>query len=120
MPPATVGSSEKPFFQLGNLPQTPNVSGTLATPRAPLQFQPSTPQEQHPLHQLQSIKDSFDASSPLYKFKHIFYNVVDPADIARYQRPANIDDIMWQQAVADNPNPTWYADYRFKRSTYIL
>eukprot|EP00611_Tribonema_gayanum_P019251 TRINITY_DN3293_c0_g1_i1.p1 TRINITY_DN3293_c0_g1~~TRINITY_DN3293_c0_g1_i1.p1 ORF type:complete len:318 (-),score=55.67 TRINITY_DN3293_c0_g1_i1:1518-2471(-) len=39
------------------------------------------------------------------RFKHFFYNMVDPADRHRYPRPPFIDQAAWDQAERDNPQP---------------
>lgn len=61
--------------------------------------------EQHPLLVLQSIKEAFDPSAAGYRFRHVFYNVVPPAEVARYQRPAGVDEATWQRACSQSPSP---------------
>lgn len=63
-------------------------------------------QETHPLVQIRSVLESYDPTTPFYKFQHPFYNVVEAADVQRYGKPANVDDLLWDQAVRDNPNPS--------------
>jgi len=33
--------------------------------------------------------------------QHVFYNLVNPKDLERYQRPAAFDQTLWNQAVAN-------------------
>jgi nuclear pore complex protein Nup54 len=41
--------------------------------------------------------------------QHYFYNLVDPSQVHLYGRPANAtDESLWQKAVRENPDPTWY------------
>ena len=40
--------------------------------------------------------------------QHFFYNMVDPAQIHLYGRPANArNDSLWEKAVRENPDPKW-------------
>ncbi|OQR98346.1 carbohydrate-binding protein [Thraustotheca clavata] len=39
------------------------------------------------------------------RFKHMFYNAVDPAQKHLYVRPAHISEKLWTQAQRDNPDP---------------
>lgn len=82
--------------------------GTPSTFQSTQQTQKAIPsyQETHPLTQIKAVLDSYDPTTPYYKFQHPFYNVVDPADIQKYGRPAGVDDLLWDQAVKDNPNPS--------------
>jgi len=68
----------------------------------PMQQQISaTPQEA-----IQRIIQQIDRNSKLCKFRRIFYNKVDPADITKYKTPENIPDRQWEEAVENNPDPT--------------
>ncbi|PVG01642.1 hypothetical protein CPB86DRAFT_82304 [Serendipita vermifera] len=39
------------------------------------------------------------------KFQHVFYNVVDPAQVSLYTRPVYVSDGLWEKAVKENPDP---------------
>ncbi|KAG8837583.1 hypothetical protein FRC18_008807 [Serendipita sp. 400] len=39
------------------------------------------------------------------KFQHVFYNVVDPAQVGNYTRPPYVSDAMWEKAIKENPDP---------------
>mmetsp|Transcript_4309 Transcript_4309/g.13004 ORF Transcript_4309/g.13004 Transcript_4309/m.13004 type:complete len:427 (-) Transcript_4309:343-1623(-) len=55
---------------------------------------------------LQSIFDAFNPSGPYCRFRHMLYNVVDPRDVARFQRPPDTDERLWEQARHNNPDPS--------------
>lgn len=52
------------------------------------------------------MKSYWDPTSPNCRFKHYFYNVVDPQEVLRYVKPENHDKAAWEAAQAANPNPT--------------
>ena len=58
-----------------------------------------------PINDLESLMTSYDTAHPFCRFKHMFYNVV-PDDVSTYGKPPNTDDILWNQAVLNNPDPT--------------
>ncbi|KAF8646620.1 hypothetical protein AX16_007121 [Volvariella volvacea WC 439] len=58
------------------------------------------------VQQIQRIKESWEPTSPLCRFRHVFYNLVDPSQIGRYERPANVAPELWEKAVRENPDPT--------------
>ncbi|ORX88786.1 hypothetical protein K493DRAFT_74561 [Basidiobolus meristosporus CBS 931.73] len=51
------------------------------------------------------MKESWDPQSPMCLFKHYFYNLVHPSEVHLYQRPANQDETLWNEAQKANPNP---------------
>eukprot|EP01135_Chromosphaera_perkinsii_P012295 Nk52_evm32s2630 gene=Nk52_evmTU32s2630 len=58
-----------------------------------------------PVQDLESLMTSYDIQHPLCRFKHMFYNVA-AGDVSEYVKPASTDDILWNQAVLNNPDPT--------------
>jgi len=40
------------------------------------------------------------------QFIRIFYNKVEPEDVPKYHKPANITDQQWEEAKANSPDPT--------------
>lgn len=52
------------------------------------------------------VKDCWNKNSPNNQFKHYFYNIVHPSEVQMYTRPQNSDEVLWAQAVANNPDPT--------------
>ncbi|KAJ2085312.1 Nucleoporin nup57, partial [Coemansia sp. S100] len=57
-------------------------------------------------NQLMFIKNCWDPAMPNYQFRHYFYNVAEPGQAHLYQCPPGQDPVLWQQAQADNPDPT--------------
>ncbi|CAK4643890.1 hypothetical protein LEN26_006562 [Aphanomyces euteiches] len=58
-----------------------------------------------PLESLQGIKMAY--TDPFQsRFKHMFYNAVDPSLKHLYTRPPHIGEKLWIQAQRDNPDPT--------------
>jgi len=56
---------------------------------------------------IESIIGAWNPTSPLNRFQHYFYNLVDPSQVHLYGRPANAtDESLWQKAVRENPDPT--------------
>ncbi|KAL7420021.1 hypothetical protein Q5752_004985 [Cryptotrichosporon argae] len=54
-----------------------------------------------------AVQRAWDPSHPDCRFKYFFYNVVDPAAVGQYGRPAGAtDDAKWARAVRDNPDPS--------------
>lgn len=46
----------------------------------------------------------------LNSLQHFFYNLVDPNQVQFYGRPQNAtNEALWQKAVRENPDPSWYA-----------
>ncbi|KAI9199467.1 nucleoporin complex subunit 54-domain-containing protein [Polychytrium aggregatum] len=67
------------------------------------------PQQQRPAtieDAIQDMMNAWDPSKPQCQFRHYFYNLVHPSEAARYTRPANHDEALWNQAQKDNPDPT--------------
>ncbi|KAF0684148.1 Aste57867_23878 [Aphanomyces stellatus] len=58
-----------------------------------------------PMESLQGIKMAY--TDPFQsRFKHMFYNAVDPAHKHLYTRPPHVGEKLWIQAQRDNPDPT--------------
>lgn len=62
-------------------------------------------------HPFQYMQQSYDPAHPGYRFRAIFYNSLlddGPNNTSRpnVQKPANVPERLWQQAVADNPDPS--------------
>ncbi|KAH9993310.1 nucleoporin complex subunit 54-domain-containing protein [Russula compacta] len=56
---------------------------------------------------IEAILGAWNPTSPLNRFQHYFYNLVDPSQVHFYGRPANAtDESLWQKAVRENPDPT--------------
>ncbi|KIM22882.1 hypothetical protein M408DRAFT_78303, partial [Serendipita vermifera MAFF 305830] len=36
---------------------------------------------------------------------YVFYNVVDPVQVAMYARPSHVSDALWEKAIKENPDP---------------
>ncbi|KAJ2003034.1 hypothetical protein GGI04_003112 [Coemansia thaxteri] len=56
--------------------------------------------------QIMFIKDCWDPALASYQFRHYFYNVAEPEKAHLYQCLPNQDPALWQQAQADNPDPS--------------
>lgn len=39
----------------------------------------------------------------------MFYNLVAPSEISKSTRPNDTNEVLWAQAVANNPDPSRYA-----------
>jgi nuclear pore complex protein Nup54 len=56
---------------------------------------------------IQAIVQAWDRSSPACRFQHYFYNLVPPAQVNAFGRPANAtNEALWQRAMHDNPDPS--------------
>ncbi|KAH9973980.1 nucleoporin complex subunit 54-domain-containing protein [Lactifluus volemus] len=56
---------------------------------------------------IEAIVGAWSPASPLNRFQHYFYNLVDPSQVHLYGRPATAtDESLWQKAVRENPDPT--------------
>ncbi|KAJ2811854.1 Nucleoporin nup57 [Coemansia furcata] len=77
-------------------------------PVAPAQPQPVQPssEAEELSNQIMFIKNCWDPALPSYQFRHYFYNVAEPGQAHLYQCPPGQDPVLWQQAQADNPDPT--------------
>jgi hypothetical protein len=43
--------------------------------------------------------------------QHYFYNLVPPEQVSAFGRPPNAtNEGLWQRAVRENPDPSWYAE----------
>jgi len=88
--------------------QTTNLFGTPST--TPFGLPPAQPQQTIPANSaivaVNQIAATVHSASPTCIFRHIFYNVVDPSEVKKYGRPPNIDDLTWQTANRNNPDPT--------------
>lgn len=68
---------------------------------------------QQPKPPVQQIKETMEhifmawnPESPQCQFRHYFYNMVHPSEVARYQIPPKTDVALYEQAMRDNPDPT--------------
>lgn len=52
------------------------------------------------------LKSWWDPKSPHCRFRHYFYNLVEPQQVQLYQKPADHDQAAWDAAQAANPDPT--------------
>ncbi|KAI3631709.1 hypothetical protein MIR68_010182 [Amoeboaphelidium protococcarum] len=70
--------------------------------------QTSAEQQQSELiwSQLEEINASYDVNSHKYKFRHAFYNMVQKGQVGMYQKPNNIPDGMWSDALQSSPDPS--------------
>ena len=50
------------------------------------------------------LDQAYKRDSPWYRFRFMLYNLVEHA--RDYQKPADVHPVLWQQAVAQNPDPT--------------
>ena len=74
-----------------------------------IQQQQQQPQAQSSSGILQEIEDlmaAYEPNDPRCKFRHAFYNLVNPADAPKYARPSNIPEGLWNEAVSSSPDPT--------------
>ncbi|KAN0094583.1 Nucleoporin complex subunit 54 domain containing protein [Tylopilus felleus] len=56
---------------------------------------------------IDAIAEAWNPTSPLCCFQHYFYNLVDPAHVSQYGRPANAtNEALWQRALRENPDPS--------------
>ncbi|ORE11480.1 hypothetical protein BCV72DRAFT_106694 [Rhizopus microsporus var. microsporus] len=51
------------------------------------------------------LKSYYDPKSPYCRFRHYFYNVVNPQEVHLYQKPADHDPEEWTAAQKANPDP---------------
>jgi len=59
-----------------------------------------------PQQALSTMAASWGRDSQFCRFTHIFYTLVNPADIPKYTKPSNIDEKVWLQALKNNPDRT--------------
>lgn len=116
--PSAFGATTTPSA-FGSTTGTPSAFGSTTTPSAfgstvPSAFgstapsgfgaAPTTFAADSPAESLKAIKLAY--SDPQQsRFKHMFYNVVDPTQRQFYVRPGHISERLWKQAEADNPDP---------------
>jgi nuclear pore complex protein Nup54 len=79
---------------------------SLFAPISVKQREPATKHDAILWDGIMSLKDSLDPSSSQCKFTHYFYNDIDPANIHRVSRPLDQSEILWNNAQADNPDPS--------------
>jgi nuclear pore complex protein Nup54 len=69
-----------------------------------------TPQHNanYPIEKLNLIVKAYSPHSTECRFQFVFYNMVTPQEVARYQNqvPANLDPRLWEQAHRNNPDPS--------------
>ncbi|KAI9324000.1 nucleoporin complex subunit 54-domain-containing protein [Obelidium mucronatum] len=58
------------------------------------------------LDKIKELQGYWDPASPMCQFRHYFYNMVHPNEVALYKCPPNHDPTLYQQAVQDNPDPS--------------
>lgn len=96
-------------FSNPSAPSTTNLSN-------PQQLQIQQPQQQQQTstaqlatlasHPFQYIQQSFDPNSLGYRFRAIFYNLLQPGQSsAGVSKPSNVPERLWNQAVSENPDP---------------
>ncbi|KAG1752247.1 hypothetical protein EDB19DRAFT_1100046 [Suillus lakei] len=84
------------------------LSNSLLASRSTAPPQQQDPQSQYAAleQKIQAIVQAWDPSSPACRFQHYFYNLVPPAQVSAFGRPANAtNEALWQRAVHDNPDP---------------
>ncbi|EAU83836.1 hypothetical protein CC1G_09505 [Coprinopsis cinerea okayama7 len=55
---------------------------------------------------IEAIYNAWNPASPLCRFQHPFYNLVNPNEVGLYGRPPNVlNDAVWEKAVQGNPDP---------------
>lgn len=85
------------------------LSNSLLASRNIAPAQQQDPQSQYTVleQKIQAIVQAWDSSSPACRFQHYFYNLVPPAQVSAFGRPANAtNEALWQRAVHDNPDPS--------------
>ena len=103
------GSSFNTLGQNTSFGQSPSTGNTLGF--GTLQAPPSNPfaagaaAGNLPLESLNAIKMAYEDPQQS-RFKHMFYNAVDPSQKHLYVRPAHISERLWIQAQRDNPDPS--------------
>ena len=117
---------------------TGSILGT-STSRSSQSAQQQDPQSQIVAltQRIDAIADAWNPNSPLCRFQvsitcgtrrridtddpqHYFYNLVDPALVGQYGRPANAtNEAFWQRAVRENPEASWYVINAFSRKVYV-
>ncbi|KAG6828809.1 hypothetical protein H0H92_006691 [Tricholoma furcatifolium] len=60
------------------------------------------------LQRIEGIYGAWNPQSPSCRFQHAFYNIVDPARVAQFQRPQNVSNELWEKARKENPNPSCF------------
>jgi len=61
-----------------------------------------------PAQLIDNIAQQWHPQSDYCQFRHIFYNLVPPQDVQKYEPPKNLNPKLqkfWQQANENNPNP---------------
>ncbi|KAL1917796.1 uncharacterized protein VTP21DRAFT_3630 [Calcarisporiella thermophila] len=108
--PATTGAGQTGLF--GNTLSAPSLgSSLLGSTQTQPQQQTSLIVTQQPPQpsvwdMIEYIKSSWDPASPNCQFRHYFYNLVHPSEVHLYGRSPGEDEMLWQQAQQNNPNPS--------------
>eukprot|EP01097_Dermamoeba_algensis_P009243 TRINITY_DN6449_c0_g1_i1.p1 TRINITY_DN6449_c0_g1~~TRINITY_DN6449_c0_g1_i1.p1 ORF type:complete len:358 (-),score=83.61 TRINITY_DN6449_c0_g1_i1:182-1255(-) len=97
-------STQQSGFSLGTgttTPSTPSLFGqpAAATP-APVSIKPA------PQKYIDELSLAYNPASPACRFRHMFYNLVNPDDVSKYKRPEKTSELLWDQAVKNNPDST--------------
>ncbi|KAJ3490044.1 hypothetical protein NLI96_g1728 [Meripilus lineatus] len=108
---STLGSSTLGTSALGGstlFGTTTNSLFSSKSPIGPSQQQADAQSQSAALMQkIEAVAQAWSPVSPQCRFQHYFYNLVDPAQVQQYGRPANAtNDALWQKALNDNPDPS--------------
>ncbi|KAI3639730.1 hypothetical protein MIR68_002424 [Amoeboaphelidium protococcarum] len=86
--------------------QPQNAQQNLQNMQQPQQTSAEQQQSELIWSQLEEINASYDVNSHKYKFRHAFYNMVQKGQVGMYQKPNNIPDGMWRDALQSSPDPS--------------
>ena len=70
------------------------------------QAQNQLPFEPHLAEYIQYLGGCWDLNNQLCQFKHYFYNMVHPSEVSLYGPQPGEDQVLYEQACQDNPDPT--------------
>jgi nuclear pore complex protein Nup54 len=88
--------------------QTAQLSTFTQQPQQ-MQQQPSSLSSGNSVEQeFQNIMAAYNPQDARCRFRHPFYNLVPVEEAPRYQRPPQIPEGLWQEAVRSSPDPSWY------------
>ncbi|KAG6918308.1 hypothetical protein DXG01_015400 [Tephrocybe rancida] len=78
------------------------------TTTGPAQQQDAQGQHNILQQRIEGVYNAWNPASPQCRFQHAFYNNVDPAKVAYFQRPQNISNELWEKARRENPDPSCF------------
>ncbi|KAG5651339.1 hypothetical protein H0H81_009027 [Sphagnurus paluster] len=102
---STFGSSTQAGFGASALSRTVGPAQQQADAQA---------QHAHLLQRIEGVHNAWNPASPQCRFKHTFYNLVNPNQISLYRQPPNVPNDVWEKATRENPDPKWRTNLQFE------